>query len=306
MKPDPSEIVEQIAAFDPATSQIPAMGLIVLGLACGVILWLFGSKVLGPVVFVLGGAIGAAVGMIAPQHLAIEQIAGYPASLIGLGIGAVVGGLLSAALYHTAITIGSGLTFAVAGLITGLATIAPVVVDAQQDAAEAIVQAETDDARESQPENLPGEEVVVTEEAQGEDGATSDLVNAAERATAFVQASLGAVEQQWTTLNQDQRLRVAGITLGGLVLGLIVGLIAHDRASSVVTASIGSGVWLYCFAWLGTQTALPWTTFTAGFGPREWVMAWGAAAVVGVIFQGLIIGSRSRTRPVVVAAEKAA
>jgi MFS family permease len=302
MSPDPSGLADQLAAFNPATSQIPAIGLIVLGLSCGVILWLFGHKVLGPVVFILGGAIGAAAGMVAPQHLAIDSIGGYPASLVGLIIGAVLGGLLAGALYRTAITLGSGLSFAAAGLITGLAVWAPPPTPAP-DATPAIAQVEPEPAADLQPMDALPDSVGEEDQPAAE---ASDLADAAQRAVTFVKSSAVAVQDQWFALDENGRLRVAGATIGGLMLGLLIGLIAHQRASAIVTSAVGSGVSLYCVAWLGTQSPMPWTSITAGFGPSEWVMTWGAAAVIGIIFQGLFIRPRSAPRPTPApAAEKA-
>ena len=284
MNPDPSGILQQISSFDPATSQVPVLGLIVLGLTCGVILWLFGHKVLGPVVFILGGAIGAAAGIIAPQHLEITTIAGYPASLIGLVLGAILGALLAGALYRTAITLGSGLVFAVAGLITGLATLGPAGEPSAAELPPAVPVVDSTIAQ-----NTTSDQTVPPTE--------SSLITATERATTFVSASMGDVRQRWDALDEGGRLRVAAMTFGGLTLGLLIGLIAHQRASAVVTASLGSGVSLYSLAWLSTQSPMPWTDVIGGFGPREWVIAWGAAAIIGIIFQGLFIRPRAAPRP---------
>jgi hypothetical protein len=282
-----TDISEMLGRFDPAASAATLPALVGIGLACGLLLWLFGSKVLRPAAAVLGGAIGSAVGVIAPTSLGIMEIAGVPASLFGLGAGAVLGMLIALALYRAVLTFSTGLVFGAAGLMAGLAFYAPWVgPTAAPDAGEPVAAVvDSSYAEAAQIVAQAAGDGAAGESADGRDATMEEM--AIERAAVFVRATGDALAGQWSALEENARLIVLGTTLGALMFGLILGLAAPERASAVVTAALGSGLWLYCFAWLSVEEGAPWAG-SLDLGARGWAIAWAVAAAVGVGAQVLL------------------
>ncbi|GAB4385156.1 MAG: hypothetical protein Kow0022_10000 [Phycisphaerales bacterium] len=281
MSVDLTGLLRQLQGFDPASTPISLAVLVGIGLACGLILWLFGRQVLKPIIAILGGAWGSALGILAPTWFGIFRIGDVPASLVGMGVGVLLGVLVGLALYRTLITFTTGLAFGTAGLLVSLAVLSapPPAPDA---AAEAAITAGASFE--------PGSEPVP--QGQSISDAAEDV---AEQASRFVRDSVHAITQRFNTLQERDRLRVLGATLGGLLVGLIVGLAAPGRASALVTAAFGSGLWLYCFAWLSIQQGASWA-HALTLGPGGWMITWAIATAAGVAVQ-LLLWGRMAAKP---------
>ena len=65
-----------------------ALGIMLVG---GLLLWLFGGRILKPLFGLAGLVLGGMVGLIALPAFGVEAVAGAPGAAIGLGIGAVIG-----------------------------------------------------------------------------------------------------------------------------------------------------------------------------------------------------------------------
>lgn len=273
-------ILQQIQSFDPASSPIPLSVIVAVGLVCGLVLWLFGKQVLKPIIAILGGAWGSAIGILAPTWFGISMIGNVPASLVGMGVGALIGALVGIALYRTLITFTTGLALGMAGLLVSLALLSgsPIsATDAPSPDTSADVNVEAAELA------TPGEQTV--------SDATAVV---AERAARFVRQSAHAITERFGTLSEDDRLKVLGSTLVGLLVGLIMGIAAPARASALVTASFGSGLWLYCFAWLSVQQSAPWAD-SLTMGPGGWAITWAIATAAGVGVQLLLWGRKAHT-----------
>ncbi len=297
MNPETADIAGALMAFDPAASAATLPTIVGVGLACGLLLWLLGSKVLRPAAAVLGGAIGSAFGVIAPTSLGIMEIAGVPASLFGLGAGAVLGMLIALALYRAVLTFSTGLVFGAAGLMTSLAVFTPMVVDSEESVASEPFAALVGDRAtiDAVALTLMQEDSPVTNESPDESrhGETIEQV-AIDRAMVFIGTTGSALRSHWAGLANDAKLIVLGSTLGALMFGLILGLAAPERASAVVTAALGSGLWLYCFAWLSVSESAPWVS-SLDFGARGWALVWAVTALVGTGSQ-LLLWSRKKPK----------
>lgn len=289
MSPQTTDISSFLTGFDPAASAATLPTIVGIGLACGMLLWILGSKVLRPAAAVLGGAIGSAVGVIAPTGLGIMEIAGMPASLFGLVAGAVLGMLIALALYRAVLTFSTGLVFGLAGLMTSLAIYSPVPpVETVPDGADPV-------AMVGDPVYFEAASIVM--QADPDAGLDADATIrevASERAVAFVRATGDALAAHWGGLEESRRLIVLGSTLGALMFGLILGLMAPERASAVVTAALGSALWLYCFAWLSVEEGAPWAG-SLEIGARGWAIAWAATAAVGAGAQVLLWSRQKKT-----------
>ncbi|RMH13386.1 MAG: hypothetical protein D6695_04185 [Planctomycetota bacterium] len=204
-------IIDHLQRLDPASSPMSAPAIIGIALICGIVLWLCGKQVLKPIVAILGGAFGSAFGILAPTVLGISNIGQVPASLAGLGVGAILGLLVGLALYRTVIAFGTGLSFGAAGLLASLALLSGPVVQAEPDTTDTAATA------------------TAPEQTIAQDQSESSPQLMAQRAVAFVKQTGSAVTKRYRTLDQDDRLRVLGATLGSLIFGLIAGLAAPGR-----------------------------------------------------------------------------
>jgi hypothetical protein len=115
---------------------------------------------------------------------------------------------------------------------------------------------------------------------------------AVERAMVFVRTSGQAIQRHWASLADESKLIVLGSSLGALMIGLILGLAAPERASAIVTAALGSGLWLYCFAWLSVSESAPWVG-SLDLGARGWAVVWAVTALIGTGSQ-LLLWSRKQ------------
>lgn len=270
--------LQHLQGFDPAASPVSLPVLVGIALTCGLVLWLFGKQVLKPIIAVLGGAWGSAIGILAPTWFGISMIGSVPASLVGMGVGALLGALIGVALYRTLVTFTTGLALGVAGLLVSLALLASPAGTPAPDPAAADVEAARIVIGDAPPQTVSD--------------ATAEV---AERAQRFVRDSAHAVSTRFDTLSEADRLKVLGSTLGGLIAGLILGLAAPGRASAMVTAAFGSGLWLYCFAWLSVQQNAPWAE-SLRLGPGGWAITWAIATAAGIAAQLLLWGHKS-TKP---------
>jgi hypothetical protein len=292
MNPETTDIASILSGFDPAASAATLPTIVGVGLACGLLLWLLGSKVLRPAAAVLGGAIGSAAGILAPTTLGIMEIAGVPASLVGLGVGAVLGMLFALALYRAVLTFSTGLVFGAAGLMTSLAIYSPGVVpsvgpDAGPNVQDPVTMVDT-------ALYVEAAAIVIQDDGSADGGPPATIERVvSDRALAFVGATADAVGGYWNAMPERSRLMVLASTVGSLMFGLLLGLVAPERASAVVTASLGSGLWLYCFAWLSAAENAPWTG-SLDLGARGWAIAWAVTAAVGFAAQLLLWSGKKK------------
>ena len=98
-----------------------------VGLAAGVILWLFGSRVLRPMFALIGAAAGAFIGLLLLPLTGLEPVeTGWEVApvvspeQIGLLGGAILGVVLAFTLYRAVMALGSGVVFAGVGLLAGM------------------------------------------------------------------------------------------------------------------------------------------------------------------------------------------
>lgn len=254
MENNAAGFLQHLQGFDPATSPVSMPAIVGIALACGLVLWLFGKQVLKPIIAILGGAWGSAIGILAPTWFGISMIGSVPASLVGMGVGALLGALIGVALYRTLVTFTTGLALGMAGLLVSLALLGSPPLSPPADPASADVQAAEIALVDTPPTTV-----------------SDAAAEAADRAQRFVRDSAQAIRARFDTLAETDRLKVLGSTLGGLIAGLILGLAAPGRASAMVTAAFGSGLWLYCFAWLSVQQNAPWAD-SLTLGPGGWAI----------------------------------
>lgn len=301
----------------PATlslaQSLPQGGSVPLGVAllAGLLLWIMGSRVIKPVFFLFGLAIGGFVGT------TLMPLIGFPSfdvggitlspSLVGLICGGIIGSLCALAMFRLVIAFTSALAFAAAGVVGSLIFLHfnPTTGDedlsdtqaALVESGESVAGMTTSlnetisrEAAERSVDMLDEDNKVLTEDTK------QQLKDAAERSRQFLQ-DLG----QTISDELDQRPtrdKMIGFSSGfaGLAFGLLIGVVMPKRTTALVTSLFGSAV---CMA---SVSAL----LTARSGQRPdflnqsalvWAIAWVILTMIGLMVQlGFLSNRTNKTR----------
>lgn len=288
-----------ICSIAPLTlaQSLPEGGSVPLGVAlmAGLLLWIMGARVIKPVFFLFGLAIGGFVGttlipLIGFPNLELGGLSISP-SVIGLICGGIIGALCALAMFRLVIAMTSACAFAVAGVVGALIflhynpTIADgdpsanesALVDSGESTLNGLTNSLSDDitreAAERSVDSLDPEGNILNEDTK------QQLKDAAERSRQFL-SDLGA-----TISNElDQRPtrdKMIGFSAGfaGFAFGLLIGVVLPKRTTALVTSLFGSAV---CMA---STSAL----LTASNGERPDYLNQSATvlAIVWVILTGI-------------------
>ncbi len=278
---------------------LPEGGSVPLGVAllAGLLLWIMGARVVKPVFFLFGLAIGAFVGT------TLMPLIGFPSfevggitvspSTTGLLCGGIIGSLCSLAMFRLVIAFTSALAFAVAGVVGAMIFLHfnPTLGDggevetAMVEGGETIAgitsslnEEITRQAAERSVDMLDQDNQVLDEETK------QRLKDAAERSRVFL-------EQLWQTISDEldrrpTRDKMIALASGfaGLAFGLLIGVVMPKRTTALVTSLFGSAV---CMA---SVSAL--LTARSGHQPEYleqsalvWAMVWVILTVIGLMVQ---------------------
>jgi len=269
-------------------------------LAGGMMLWLFGAKIVKPVFFLFGVAIGGFVGTtilpltgLPPFELGAFSIT---PGFTGLLAGAIIGGLVMLAMFRMVITLTAAIAFGAAGLLGAMVYLSfnpttsidltpneTAIVDSgdtMTNALDATTDAIAREAAERSVDLLNSG----TDDPLIDDETKSDILDAAQRSRAFV-------TRVWDTVTEDLDNRPArdkmiafSSMFAGIGLGLLIGVVMPNRAAALVTSLTGSA------AWIGAGTAL--LTARNGQIPSfldrsavVWAAAWIIIAILGLFVQ---------------------
>jgi hypothetical protein len=309
LTPDTTLILAQSATH--ASHVLPEGGSVPLGTAlmAGLLLWLVGARVIKPVFFLFGLAIGAFVGT------TILPLTGLPTftpggvtltpGITGLLAGGILGSLVSLAMFRLVIAITSAMAFAAAGVLGAMIFLHfnPTITDGQLTDTQ-VAMVDSGNALAGITTSL--NDTINREAAQHasdlidqdnkvlDDDTKQQLKDAAARSKEFV-------EQMYTTIKADldqrpTRDKLIALSSGfaGLAFGLLVGVVLPKRTTALVTALFGSAV---CMA---SITAL----LTARSGARPdflnqsavtWAIAWVVLTIVGLMVQlGFLTRSKNK------------
>ncbi len=292
----------------------------------GIVLWLFGGRVLKPMFVLSGAAAGGFAGVVLVPLTGLPEItiAGVALGpgLLGLVVGAIVGALVAVGLFRVMITLSSGFVFAVAGTLIGLVylqhapadsgdvTVAGIVEGAEEETRDALRDS-TDAARREAGEAIRGltESLAGDAVEAGADEAASGLLsdedteqikehvrNAAEQSKAFLGSVRDAASAEWDNRTPRERVIILGSSVAGLLVGLIGGVIFPRRATALITALLGGAIGL------GAGVALLRSLAGLGpdalaFSPQTWAIVWIGTAVIGVSLQLGVIGRKGGFGP---------
>jgi len=306
-----------INTIEPTTlllaQTLPEGGSVPLGMAlmAGLLLWLVGSRVIKPVFFLFGLAIGAFVGttIIPLTGLPSFDIGGITLTpgVTGLLAGGILGSLVSLAMFRLVIAMTSAMAFAAAGVLAAMIFLHfnPTISTGDPS--------ETEIALAESADSLAGITTSLNEEISrqaaeqavnllGDDGEILDddtkqqLKDAATRSKEFVEHMYNTIKADLDSRPTRDKLIALSSGFAGLAFGLLVGVMMPKRTTALVTSLFGSAV---CMA---ATTAL----LTARTGARPgfmnqsaviWAVAWIVLTVLGLMVQlGFLARGSSKPR----------
>jgi len=309
LTPDTTLILAQSATH--ASHVLPEGGSVPLGTAlmAGLLLWLVGARVIKPVFFLFGLAIGAFVGT------TILPLTGLPTftpggvtltpGITGLIAGGILGSLVSLAMFRLVIALTSAMAFAAAGVLGAMIFLHfnPTITEGElTDTETALV--ETTDSLAGITTSL--NDTINREAAQHasdlidqdnkvlDDDTKQQLKDAAARSKEFVEQMYNTIKADLDQRPTRDKLIALSSGFAGLAFGLLVGVVLPKRTTALVTALFGSAV---CMA---SITAL----LTARSGARPdflnqsavtWAIAWVILTIVGLMVQlGFLTRSKNK------------
>ncbi|MGV6813914.1 MAG: hypothetical protein ACWA5W_02760 [Phycisphaerales bacterium] len=300
-----------INTIEPSTlllaQTLPEGGSVPLGMAlmAGLLLWLVGSRVIKPVFFLFGLAIGAFVGT------TIIPLTGLPTfhpggitltpGITGLIAGGILGSLVSLAMFRLVIAMTSAMAFAAAGVLGAMIFLHfnPTITDGTLSAPQAALADHSEHADENN--SLGGittslNDTINKQAAEQaanlldqddkllDDDTKQQLKDAATRSKEFVDHMYNTIKADLDQRPTRDKLIAMSSGFAGLAFGLLVGVVMPKRTTALVTALFGSAV---CMA---ATTAL----LTARTGQRPeflnqsavvWAIAWIVLTILGLMVQ---------------------
>ncbi len=282
------------------------MVLVLLG---GLALWLFGGRLVKPLFALVGIAFGGVVGLIVLPALGLAEVGGVPGSLVGMGVGALIGLVLSLVMLKVAIIFIAGLGFAAAGF---LGATLYLEYNPLPDTNPPAFVVEDDTPRDPMGRLLfknpiTGENMTIeqltrslreadsilggmgngggADEASGGDQDRSERFAAiAARCRAVLIQAVDTVKSHWNALSSRERLVVLGSTFGSMALGMLIGFFMPKKSTAVITALAGSAIWLTSGVWL-IDAFLPSLGAVTSHPPEIWAVVWGIVFLLGVTVQ---------------------
>jgi hypothetical protein len=290
-----------ISVFRQTVASIAAIPLavhlpVLVVLLAGAMLCLTGSKLLKPIYVVAMAAVcSVMVGLMAPNFLT-DSVAGIPSPLIGVGIGAVLGGVLAIASFRFALGLSSAATFTFAGFLAALTYLStvPGAIPSVAPQQERITSAWNEQVTSTQEAlaleqakllvartkaRLKGEAQPELSKEQQEAAAT-----AAANTRGFLDECFNQVHDVWNQLPGDSRVTLLASCVGAAMLGFVLGVVAPVKAGAAITSMAGSLLCVLSGAWLLSLAGIVRPSLLDR-GPMIWLAIWGGVALTGFVFQ---------------------
>lgn len=259
MNPALPQVVDSLdlARFVPAAS----IGAATLALACGLLLWLFGGRLLRPLFAALGAAVGGALGSLAAPALSTDLLPALSAPQEGLFLGGL-GGLVAALVLHR-LTV----AFAAGLLAATVAATAALSFAAPQPASELSHDAFASAVR----------SVALPPPLTHFAPAPLEPMHAAAS-----RAGVEFLSREWDALGvRRQAVLLVAAIFGGLG-GVLFGLAGPRKASALLTALLGAAVTIASVGFLAGL--LPPESISRVDAQRV-LAAWAVMGVAGFVFQ---------------------
>lgn len=272
-----------LAQSAPTVNSLPVAAhvLAVIGLGCGLVLWLIGERMIKPVFGLLGLVLGGLTGFLTLPSLTAETVFGFPSPYVGLGVGGLFGLGAGLLLFRFAVAVSTGLALGIAGILIGAAAInfQPI-----QNASKNFQDMKNTAA-------IRAGEVPFDPNATKQQQITTRLKPVAQTVREFVQAQADDVKAAWNSLNGHDQVVLGLSGVGGAVAGIFIGLFFPRKSSAVATALFGSAVWIPSLVWIIQALELPGRQHLDR-GVVFWLTAWMVVAIIGLAVQ--VSGQRKK------------
>lgn len=247
-------------------------------LLVGLVLWLFGRRLLKPAFALLGLVSGGLLGFLLLPAVAPATIVGVPSPYLGLGLGAVLGLIQGLAFFRFAMAIAAA---AMLALAAGIGSAAFMKFEPLRHAAE-VARQPVSTISPLTPAGLSA----APDDARGP--VVERLQPVAQKVTGFLEELWGTLRDEWAKLTTRQQAVIVLSTLVGAGAGLVAGLIFPKRSSAALTALLGAAVWLPAAAWLliALDTPLKGSMDQPAI---VWLGVWGALAAIGLALQMTVL-----------------
>ena len=260
------------------SQQVPVWGDVLIGLigAYGILLWLFGRRLVRPTFTVAGMVAGlVVVAVILRQQLSQLNVIPW------LVLAAVGGGLVAWVLYRLWMAILLAAALAIAApwsVAVWQATPPPNVADQLAKQGQAFVE-----------QNVPnlGDLIELPAGDADNDGTSSEASSSdtlADQIAEAIEQIIDQWRQWWADLGKGGQWTFASVGLGGVAVGLAVGLITPNFAAALLTSMLGAMLAIGAILRLGSVYLPKAMEAVPTEGRWLWVVA-AAAVVVGVTVQ---------------------
>lgn len=302
MPPAGAELERLLTTAAAGLDALPwgAHALAAAALVAGLIMWLNGRRFVKPLYALLFALGGAAIGFAGPSALGLRAD-----PYLGLGIGLLVGFLVSAIVYRftMALTL-SGVT-AVAAPLLAAAVINISESRAATDgfpnpdrmATDLLSQAPGDGSIHATNEPpITNADPARASENEGEAALLDDLqvaaLEASERIRAVALAIWSDAIDRFDAMPPLHRLILLLAVLGGGAAGFALGFSFPGKVAAIATAFVGAAVWLGGASWMATLMSVPPSRIGLS-SPLSWVVLWLAVSVAGTLIQWTALRPRA-------------
>ncbi len=250
-----------------------------VGLITGLVLWVFGRRVIHPAFGLVGMTLGGAFGFLAAPTLGVPAIEGVDPSLTGLIGGAVVGLIAAVLLFRVVLAV---LASTCIGAAAVLGAMLVLHFGPEMQGLDTNTHLQSIGSRTSLPGSASPPDVVAA-------APMSEPTTNEQRVVQFVSVAVKEASAAWQEVPLAHRAVLVLSGMVGVAIGFIGGLFLPKWSASLVTGLFGAAVWMTCAAWL--LHAMGWATpGVREFPAVAWLVGWVGLGLIGASAQ--IVGVR--------------
>jgi ElaB/YqjD/DUF883 family membrane-anchored ribosome-binding protein len=269
-------LAQQAIADLPPAAHI----LVAATLGVGLVMWLFGQRLLRPMFGALGAVTGSLMGFFLAPALLPPSVFDVPSPYLGAAVAGILGLVVGVLIFRFAVGIGMALVSGLAALlITG------TLINTQLLHQAAVVGA-----------SLPPHEALMAA-ANRNSFTANDLPQATRpvgtRVREFLGERVDQLAESWKQTPHQEQVRLTVASVVGTMVGLLLGLLMPRRSAAACTALLGAAIWLPALGWILHALEVPGRRFL-DMGTMVWLMIWGGIAFLGFALQ---IAGHRRGKP---------
>lgn len=259
-------------------------GAVGLALVAGLVVWIFGRRLLRPMLVLCGGVFGAAVGLVAGAMVPHEWSILWP-----VGIGAVVAMLVAIMAYRFVMALLLALSLGLAAPL-GFFTYAELTGMYEGQAASEIPDNELIPEQLRDPLKQIGKQLdeqtksLLERTAKPKDETAQEQPAWRQRLDDTVKFIAETASQNWSDAPGAEKLVTVLLAAGGIIGGILIGVLLPTLSASVVTSLAGALIILTSGYWLLIRSGMS----VDGFLPHSAAASlawWFGTAVIGLFIQ---------------------